>query len=216
MFVARTLIRLSLPSQAVFCWPRFWTRGVNLDYFSTFLKYDKAQIYHQVTFWSSSNSRLSFSSPPLLTEPCCKQRTAAARPVALSQDWRCKSWGIRSRQLYTTHPLLHNYAREESAPILHTQETKTGANLSLITHSWKHVGPPSHPWDGALKPGCDERQGAHALLGTTHPESWHGAHRSVCSPTLHEIQRDLKTSYGRKLFQSSWKPLGLYKAVLVL
>lgn len=76
--------RASLPYQVVFCWPRFWTGRANLDYFSMFIKYNKAQIYHQEIFSSSSNNRLSPSSLPLLTESCYKQKTAADRAVVLS------------------------------------------------------------------------------------------------------------------------------------
>lgn len=106
----------SLPSQAVSGWPRFWTRGVSLDYFSTFLKYNKEK-FHQRFSLRAVKSRLSPSSLPLLPESCGKQ---PARPVALS------GLGVEILEqaaLLCAHPLLQNYAREEWAPNLHTNKT---------------------------------------------------------------------------------------------
>lgn len=78
-----------------------------------------------------------------------------------------------------------------------------------------HENTQAQPRDGALELGCDERHSAHMLL-TAPPESWHGAHRAVCSPTLLGTQWDPKTSHGTKLFQSTWKPRSLPKALLLV
>lgn len=85
----------SLPSQAVSGWPRFWTRGVSLDYFSTFLKYNKEKFHQRFSL------RAVRAGCHHLLFHCYQSPVASSLPGQLPfLDWGWKSW---SRQLYSVH-----------------------------------------------------------------------------------------------------------------